>query len=448
MEYPNSKLTKPYRRGILIAFVALFFILAPAIIMYTSGYRYDWQRGLLRETGAINVDVEPASAAVYLNEVKMKSKMPVRINDRIPGRYNIRVAADGYYDWRKEVEVENKQTVYIKEISIIRKNAPAFYLAGKITDLQMSFDNRYLAYELSGPNGKEIRLKNLADASDILLYAAADKKVDLTWAPASNYLALSDATTTHQTLLVIDAAHPEKIIDVIGKTKSQIKKFQWKETAEPELYYSTDLKLMTFFPATEQRAVLAKNTWRDWYMENGQLWTIETASNTEQIKIVGDALGFKYDFAGPEKFSETEQNLELLRAKDNTVLLKKSGQPEMILLAKDKKYTFAGEKFLISRYNDWWIMWTPWEIWTYTKNEEPNLLNRSGEQLRVVLPLDQYNTLALVWANKTTALYPYYLVTHDLVNAAVESAVVDAGNKTLYFTAQIGEQEGVWRLNY
>ena len=65
MEYPNTKFNHLVRLLLLIAFIAAFFIIAPIIIMYTAGYRYDWQNGLLKETGAISVDVEPKNATVY-----------------------------------------------------------------------------------------------------------------------------------------------------------------------------------------------------------------------------------------------------------------------------------------------------------------------------------------------------------------------------------------------
>ena len=121
MEYPGTKLTKPFRIFLLFFFIFLFCVLSPVIIMYTAGYRYDWQNGLLKETGAISIDIEPNDAVMLLNGVKITAKMPVRLNNIAPGKYNLRISADGYYDWVKDLEVKNKQTTYIKEIFLLKK---------------------------------------------------------------------------------------------------------------------------------------------------------------------------------------------------------------------------------------------------------------------------------------------------------------------------------------
>lgn len=450
MEYPDSKINKRLRQAILIFCLAVFFLLAPAVVMYMSGYRYDWSRGLLRETGAINIDIEPRTAAVAINGLKIKSKIPIRLNDRIPGKYKIEVTAPGYYDWQKEVEVKNKQTVYIKEISMLRHESPSLVAEGFITDIKLSFDGRYLSYiRQTEGNISEVRIKNLSTNEDTSLIAMAPGKgVKTVWAPSNYFIAVSEAVAPYNTLLNFDAQNPTKKFDIVARTGYPVDKYQWKETIQPELYYSANNRLMSFIPSTEQRYSLAKNTWLDWYMENGRLWTLQAVTGTKQIKLVRDTLGFSEDFTAENFFSPAEQNLSILTAYDGQVLLKKTGQPEMIIVADGKKFNLAGEKFKISPYNSWWLIWTPWEIWTYSKNEEPNLLNRSGEGLKQVEPLDRYNTLALVWSDKVTALYPYYLVTHDLINNTLDSVAADSANKILFFSGKIGDREGLWQLKY
>jgi PEGA domain len=449
MEYPGSKLTKPFRFAILIFVVAVFCLLAPILIMYTSGYRYDWQRGLLRETGAINIDIEPKQALVSVNNIEVATKMPVRLNDRVPGKYQIQITAPGYFDWQKDVDVKNKQTIYIKKISMLRTNQPSIVVEGQLSGLVLSNDGQYASYVRKFGKTNEVRLLNLRNNTDALLTTFPEGKTPaVLWAKNHNYFAVSESATPYQTLAIFKADDPTNKIDLMALTKSPINRYEWKETAEPELYYSTDLRLMSFVPNTSQRYVLGKNIWLDWHMDNGQLWTLQTATGTKQIQLVRDTLGFSETFAAENIFTPGEQELTILGSRNSTVLLKKNGKPEMILLADGQKYNLAGEQFRISEYNNWWLIWTPWEIWTYTQNEEPNLLNRSGESLQNVIPLDQYNTLALVWKDKTTALYPYYLVTHDLINNILTSADVDTKTKTLYFTGKIGEVEGLWKLGY
>ena len=109
-------------------------------------------------------------------------------------------------------------------------------------------------------------------------------------------------------------------------------------------------------------------------------------------------------------------------------------------------FKISGDKNIISDSNDWWLMWSWWELQSYVEGNEPLLLNRSGEKLQEVIPLDKYNTLALIWADKTTILYPYYLVTHDFINLAVKNARANQGEKILYFLTN--DKTGIWSLKY
>ena len=450
MEYPPGKMTKNIRRIFFAFFFLIFLILSPAIILYTSGYRYDWQNGLLRETGAIDIDVEPKDAAVFLNDIKVKTKMPARLNDRVPGQYKIQLRANDYYEWDKIVEVKNKETIYIKEISLLKKNEPETMSDEPAIDLALSPDGQYLAAVVRQNNSSEIRLRQpLVENSQEQTIARfpADKKIELTWAGDYDWLAVSDAQSPHQIILLFNATQPNEPTDLIKIAQAPIQKFQWKKGAAPELYFSTNKKIMSWVGQSEQILTLGANKYRDWLMDNDQLWTIQ-ATGTTGIKIVRDTLGFSSTYANETAFDPNEQDLAIVAAGQDRILLKKNGRSEMSLFSNGQKYNISGENFVISKNNNWWVIWTPWEIWTSSPNEAPYLLNRSGEQLRRVLPMDKWNTLCLVWSAKTTALFPYYLVTNDLLNLSVSAAAADAENKILYFSGKIGSKEGVWKLGY
>ena len=351
MEYPGSHITKPIRTIILVFFIVLFLVLAPGIILYTSGYRYDWQYGFLRETGSINVDIAPDTASIFINDVKIKSGMPVRLNDRVPGKYKILISNDGYFDWQKEVLVKNKQTVYIKDIFMLKINSPESIMTGKtISVLKISYDKKYLIYTTRNTSITEARLYRVSDGEDILLASSTDD-MEIEFAPSNDYFSVSDVTAPHQTLMIFNADDAAKKINLSERVKYPIQKYQWKESVEPELYFTANGRLMSIVATTEQRFVLGKNVWLDWYMQDGQLWTLQYASGTKQIKITRDSLGFKNDYAGTDKFTSAEQDLRFAKIYDDVVLLKKSGQAEMILLDNGKKYNLAGEKFLLSDFN-------------------------------------------------------------------------------------------------
>lgn len=450
MDYPRSRLTKPIRRVIFIFFITMFLLVAPMIILYTSGYRYDWRYGLLKETGAINIDVQPKNAAIYVNDIKINSKMPVRLKNRVPNKYNIRITAPGYYDWQKNVEVKSKQTVYIKDIYLLKKNEPSMLVEGDINSTALAYDGQYLSYITKQNNLTEVWLKNLRipQADQILLRLSGKQDLKMLWTDTNHFLAISNTDPPYNILYLVDADRPNKQFNLIDKIKYPIEQYQWKDSGEAELFYATKLKIMSILPKTKQQFILGDNKYIDWRMENGRLWTIEMASGTSKIKIIKDALGFKSDFLEEDILLPPEQKIRFIALQGGRALLKKTGLSEMIIATKDKKFNIAGEKFSSSRYNNWWIIWTPWEIWTHSQNEEPYLLNRSGEQLQKIVPLDRYNTLALIWSDKTTVLYPYYLVSHGLLNYQIKEATADSKKRIFYFIAEINNQKGLWQLSY
>jgi len=455
MDYPGSKMTLPVRQALLGLFIAAFFIISPLLILYTAGYRYDWQNGILRETGALNVDVLPRTATVFLENEKLSGKIPIRLKNIKPKKYVLRITAPGYYDWEKEVEVKNKQTVYIKEISLIKKTEPELILAGPIKQVFLSPDNKYLIYTTD--NGTtEIWMRDLnAQKNFLLAKETSGKEVNVSWSSSNSYIAIGTGQSPFNKIYILDAKKPEKQIELVKKVKLPVTKLMWKTSIEPELFFSTKSKLMSYLPVSDRQLTLAKNTFNDWYMDDGQLWTINWDNAKKNFLITRDALGFSSNFNylspeevfGVEKFTH-DSPIIILTAKNGAILIKKAITAEVILVLHDKKYDFAGENFLISDYNDWWLIWTPWELTTYSAGEEPNLLNRSGEKLQKVIPLDEYNTLAMIWADKTTVLFPYYYVSHNLLDYSIISADADSENKIFYFTGNVGGRDGLWKLNY
>ncbi|MFA5174943.1 MAG: PEGA domain-containing protein [Patescibacteria group bacterium] len=452
MEYPGTKLIRPYRRAIFIVFVVAFFIISPIIILYTAGYRYDWTNGFLKETGAISIDVEPKNALVFLNDARIKKRMPIRLKNYKPGKYHLVISASGYYDWVKDIEVKSRQTVYIKEVALLKKNEPIKIKSGNFDGLAISNDGVFIAFTQKNKSITEVWLLNNKTGDENILLRVPDiKQLKIMWAQKNNYLSISDAGSPYRQLFIFNADNPTSQWNLVQKIKSAVEKFQWKNSENPELFFSAGKQISVFYPATGQQTDIAKNIFLDWYFENGQMWAIRRDDKTKLYVITKDTLGFSSELISSDKIFEynsgNEKNppINLIAASEDCALLKKKDKPEMLLVSKDKKFTLSGEKFLISKYNDWWLMWTPWELWSFSvRDNEPALLSRSGEQLQEVMTLDKYNTLGLMWADKTTAIFPYYLVAHEFINNKIISSADDSESRIMYYT----DESGLWKLNY
>ncbi len=443
MEYPGAKITRGVRRTVLAFFVIFFFVISPIIILYTVGYRYDWKNGLLKETGAISIDVLPKNTAAYLNGLKLKEKMPIRLNNITPAKYSLRLSLPGYYDWQKEIEVKNKQTTYIKEFRLIKKDKAVLTAKGVYSDLTLSHNERYLAYKEIQNQNIKLWLIDLESKNKSLIYAdKKDNDFDVVWGTKHLYLAILPKKTPYERALIINAESPDKIIDLVKETGEVVEKFQWRDSTDPEVFFGAGNFIKNFFPQTKQALVVANNKFIDWRMEGNNLWALQINTSTKKLTVLKDVLGFKSEMASLD--SDSTEPWKILFVHDNNVLLKKNSDQNITMIRPDKKFKFAGDKFLLSNYNNWWLIWTPWELWTYSEKEDPYLLIRSGEKLAQILPLDEFNTLALLWEKKLTVLFPYYFIEQTLLSGEISSIAADTENRILYYS----DKDGIWKLSY
>lgn len=458
MEYPGSHFKRIYRRIFLGIFIASFFIIAPLLVFYTAGYRYDFKNGIVREIGAVSVDILPLNATVFLNDIKIDSKMPIRLKNVTPGKYKIKISANGFYDWEKDVIVDSKQTVYIKEIQLIKKSEPQKIVDGQIDTISYSNSQggRFLIYKKINANDQEFYLFDLQNNQNTKIFSAPkDKKYEIQWTGYSDYAMMVSSDLTDVKIFSANNGI-ESLWNINSIENEKITKIQWG-TGNNDIYYSTKNKLAAVNATSPNKNSIVKlnedynlNSTIDWAEDGGKIWSIVKTTSTNQYAIIKDTLGFakNYSLISNLNSSGQPENWKFVTTISDKILLKNSDQKTMLLFANEKHYNIYGDRFLNSPYNNWWVLWTPWELTTYSQGEEPFLLNRSGEQLHKVIVLDKHNTLGLIWADKMTALFPYYFVSHNLINIPIKDAVADSQNRVLYYSAKIDDKEGVWKFDY
>ena len=64
---------KKLRNILFLSLVIIFFVISPAIILYSQGYRFDFQKRQLLKTGGIYVKTSLPAAEVYIDG-KYKNK--------------------------------------------------------------------------------------------------------------------------------------------------------------------------------------------------------------------------------------------------------------------------------------------------------------------------------------------------------------------------------------
>ncbi|MBI3305326.1 PEGA domain-containing protein [Candidatus Parcubacteria bacterium] len=98
------------RRFLFWLSIGFFVVLAPLVIGYAIGYRFDFSEGGLVRTGALFVEAEPKRVEIIIDGKPTKRTGTIITNstfvrDLAPGRHRVRLEKESYQPWEKELEI-------------------------------------------------------------------------------------------------------------------------------------------------------------------------------------------------------------------------------------------------------------------------------------------------------------------------------------------------------
>jgi len=119
-------MTKKFRFIILLICIVCFFVIAPILVFYSMGYRLDFKRLIVTETGGIYVRSIPSADQVVVDSKIYKKpgflNNWVFVQSLIPEDHSVLVTKDKYYDYTKTIPVEKKEVTKLEHILLIKKD--------------------------------------------------------------------------------------------------------------------------------------------------------------------------------------------------------------------------------------------------------------------------------------------------------------------------------------
>ncbi len=100
-----------------------FLFLLPPILLFTFGYKIDWQSLRVLKTGLIWISSLPEGADVYLNGRPLDKKTPATIEELMPGKYSLSLLSEGYYAWQGDVDVEQGEVTSVSSAMLFPRIA-------------------------------------------------------------------------------------------------------------------------------------------------------------------------------------------------------------------------------------------------------------------------------------------------------------------------------------
>ena len=443
--YPKTRLTKPIRRLIMLSLILIYLIIAPLVLFYTAGYRYDFQDRAVKQTGVLSVDIKPKNALVYLNDVLLNQDLPIYLPNRAPGSYKIKLTLPGYKDWEKDILIENKKTAYIKNITLFKESLPTQIMEKyfkPISDVSFSPTAAYFIMVGKDENIQEIDLVNTGDFSIQPIWRGkSDIEPVISWSPFNDFAFIKISVDGVESIQLLNASEP-----TLNKTynfPNKISDVQWNEDAiEPTLFLGVDSQIISI--NTLERKNLIKTKSDVWYVKSeNEIW-LKTG---ERELILTDSRGKEI-----RKLTFRDEFDKIIDIKPQRVTTGNGQNINVTLLENDtaqNTITTPTQNTFFNQKTKELLAWSPWELWTIYANGKTALLNRSSEKINFALPLDEYGVLLLASENKITGFNPGYYITHELLNnVKIEQISAETEQRKIFFFGEVAGKKGMFELEY
>lgn len=111
-------------------YVVIFFITAPLLVFYTSGYRYNFKKGAVERNGTLIVDSTPSGGSVTIDGQDTGEKTPVTFQKMTPGWHSIFVTKPEYGSWQQDIFVRAERVAFTDHIRLWKQGEPQLVSAG------------------------------------------------------------------------------------------------------------------------------------------------------------------------------------------------------------------------------------------------------------------------------------------------------------------------------
>jgi hypothetical protein len=183
-------MNKKTRFLILFICIILFFVITPYIVFYSLGYRFDFKNNKIIATGGIYVWVEqPTTEVIVDSKIVQKTGFfsnSVFVQNLLPKTHNILIKKDGYFDYQKNISVQEKEVAKLENITLFKNNIAFEKIAENADYFSISPNGNSLLIIILGSKNSEIKILN-ADSKTIKteFTAVFTKVLDSRWSQDS-----------------------------------------------------------------------------------------------------------------------------------------------------------------------------------------------------------------------------------------------------------------------
>ncbi len=425
----------------MIFLISSFFIIAPILILYTSGFRYSLVTGELKTTGVISIDAEPQDATVYINNKNVGNKQPLRLDGLAPGIYDVRISKAGYHDFNTLITLHSQETSYVKGITLWKKNNPVqrekipldlikevginpstpqnYFFTTRdtaTTSLQIDLNTESLPQTsiFSFPTPKNSLISCAATKNHCTWWSSKDKKL--------NFVSLDDINNK----LSFTATEPT---------------WQWSDNPKI-LGFLENKNTIQAVNLDYTLNTIDHNSSKIWFVDSQSgFWS---ATNTQVETTPKNGKKITITLGNPV--------IQIIDANQNFALIKMSENIDIItdLNTNLTRNTIRANNFYHHQSAQNWLLWSPSEI-TGVSDEsgQHGIIYRSGEPITAVLGLEATGSILIIQPKKIFAFNPGYFTTQELADFdSIKAIATDETSRTIVIAGSKNNEPGIYTLAY
>jgi len=165
IRYDREGMTKKARTILFLIFAALFLLISPLVVLYSQGYRIDFDNKKIVQTGGIYLKVIPKQTDVFLDGKLVKKTDfffgSVLIDGLLPKNYKIEVKKENYQGWEKNLNIKEKMVTEAKNIILFPENISFGTLASKVKKIWLAPDQQKIVLKEETEQGWALKLYDL-----------------------------------------------------------------------------------------------------------------------------------------------------------------------------------------------------------------------------------------------------------------------------------------------
>ena len=440
-----------HRITLLFTFIIIFLVTAPLVVLYTAGYRLNFDTGHLVRTGLFYVTSIPKSANILINDEETETT-PGFVQNLIPRDYQITVSKDGYHDWSKTLPIYSNETTFIEDVTLFLDTDPNNIVQADVVQSAASPDQVTMAYLISTESWLELWTYDTESDSPTLLNRYIDspnENVSFAWSADGDRLLVEHEQLSNVSYLVIDKNGNSRN-DMTAATDENIEQAWWHpEDPLVALFYTDQATYQYRISTSRVTEIYSEPTLAT--MDEGQAVLVQNFDNATSVfrYVDGHTTLLAYLPLGKyELLSASWPHLLLHEPnKDRLILIDIQQDSQPILLDADAAgvawATDGSDRLLY--YNDF-------EVHIYDPaGHTDELLMRISEPTTAAAWHPEGNAVLICRSSGTYAIELDWRDQRNIfqltTGSNLESLMVTKNGRTAYFVGNVSPDRGLFELN-